>query len=386
MHTNVFSRPVRPAALLSVTALAIGVALAAGPASAVPAQENSGSTGKATAVAARADLNVSVKGVGNVPVKKSLNNLSAPGDAQQTLLTAEVNGVSKGQPTTLVKAEVAHSSVKADAHRSVGNVKLVGVRAFAAGLPAKPLLSADLLTATASCEAGKKPTAKAALADNVTVLGKPVTVKASGEQHVEVAGVGTVDLWLENATTTDSMGTATALRLKYAVSPAKLDVVKTSGEIVLAEATCTLPNGSASAGGGGSNGDGSNGDGSNGGGSNGDGSNGDGSNGGGSNGGGSNGDGSNGGGSNGDGSGSGVGEGSSSDDRSSGESAGSRGDENADSAGSQVSTQTGEDGGNLAETGGNSATPVIAGVGGALVLGGAAAVYMVRRRRTTQNN
>lgn len=49
-------------------------------------------------------------------------------------------------------------------------------------------------------------------------------------------------------------------------------------------------------------------------------------------------------------------------------------------------TQTGDDGLNLAETGGNSATPVIAGVGGALILGGAAAVYLMRRRRTTQNN
>ncbi|MDQ1051807.1 SCO1860 family LAETG-anchored protein [Streptomyces sp. V4I2] len=340
--------PARPAALLSVSALAIGGALAAGPAYAVPADEHSGSAGKATAVAARADLGISVEGVGDVAVKKALSDLSAPGDAQQTLLTAEVNGANKGQPTTLVKAKVAHSSVTADAHRSVGDVKLVGLRAYAPGLPDNPLLSADLLTATASCETGKKPTAKAALADNVTVLGKPIPVNGPGDQHVEVPGVGTVDLVLENATTTDSTGAATALRLKYTVTPAKLGVVKASGEIVLAEATCAMPSAS-----------------------------------------GADHDGSDGNGSHGDGSGSGVAEGGSSDGQSSAESAGSKsaeGAENAVAAGNQPNTQTGDDGLNLAETGGNSATPVIAGAGGALILGGAAAVYLMRRRRTTQNN
>ncbi|MEU6184279.1 SCO1860 family LAETG-anchored protein [Streptomyces coeruleorubidus] len=345
--------PARPAALLSVSALAIGGALAVGPAFAVPAHEHSGSTGKATAAAARADLKVSIEGVGDVPVKKSLNELSAPGDAQQTLLTAKVNGVNNGQSTTLVKAKVAHSSVKADAHRSVGDVKLVGVRAYAPGLPANPLLTADLLKATASCQAGKKPAAKAALADNVTVLGKSVPVNGPGDQHVEVPGVGTVDLVLENATTTDSTGAATALRLKYTVAPAKLGVAKASGEIVLAEASCAMP-GASGADHDGSNGDGSDSDGSNG-----------------------------------DGSGSGAGEGGSSDGQSSGESVdskGAEGAENADAAGNQPKTQSGDDGLNLAETGGNSATPVIAGVGGALILGGAAAVYMMRRRRAAQND
>ncbi|PNG16883.1 SCO1860 family LAETG-anchored protein [Streptomyces cahuitamycinicus] len=339
--------PARSAALLSVSALAIGGALAVGPAYAVPADEYSGSTGKATAATARADLKVAVEGVGDVPVKKSLNDLSAPGDAQQTLLTAEVNGVNKGQPTTLVKAKVAHSSVKADAHWSVGHAKLVGVRAYAPGLPTNPLLAADLVKATASCETGKKPTAKAALADNVTVLGKPVPVNGPGDQHVEVPGVGTVDLVLENETTTDSTGAATALRLKYTVTPAKLGVVKASGEIVLAEATCAMPGAS------GADHDGSDSDGASG-----------------------------------DGSGSGA-EGGSSDDQSAAESAdpkSAQDTENAIAAGNQPNTQTGDDGLNLAETGGNAATPVIAGAGGALILGGAAAVYLMRRRRTTQNN
>ncbi|WP_370270253.1 choice-of-anchor P family protein [Streptomyces sp. V4I8] len=361
--------PARPAVLLSVSALVIGGALVVGPAYAAPGGERSGSTGKATAVAARADLDVLVDGVGDVPVKKALGDLSAPGDAQQTVLTAKVNGVNKGQPTTLVKAEVAHSSVKADAHRSVGDVRLVRVRVYAPGLPANPLLSADLLKATASCETGKKPTAKAALADNVTVLGKPVPVNGPDDQHIEVPGVGTVDLVLENATTTDSTSAATALRLKYTVTPAKLGVVKASGDIVLAEATCAIPDNSGAA----RDGSGS------------DGSHGAGSDGAGSDGAGSDGAGSDGDGSDGDGSGSGAEDGSS-DGQSAGEPADSTDAENADAAGNQASTQTGNNGMNLAETGGNSATPFIAGTGGALLLGGAATMYLIRRRRTTQNN
>jgi LPXTG-motif cell wall-anchored protein len=323
LYTNIFSVPARPAALLGASALVIGGALVAGPAHAVPADGHSGSTGKATAVAARADLDVSVKGIGDVPVQAVLSDVSAPEDSQQTLLTAKVKGMNKNKPVTLVKAKVADSSAKANAQRSVGEVKLVSVRVYAPGLPANPLLSADLLTATALCEAGKKPTAKAKLAENVSVLGKPVTVNGPGDQHVKVPGIGTVDLVLEDATTTDSTGAATALRLKYAVNPTALGVAKASGEIVLAQATCAMP-GSSDEGGT---------------------------------------------------------EGNSTD----GQSAGSNGAEDGGSTGNQPGTQTGDGGENLAETGGNSATPVIAGVGGALVLGGAG-MYLIRRRKAAQDN
>ncbi|MGP3983079.1 SCO1860 family LAETG-anchored protein [Streptomyces sp. KR80] len=325
--------PARPAALLGAAALVVSGALSAGPAYAAPTEERSAATGKATAVAARADLDVSVNGVGTVPVKAALNDVSAPEDAERTLLTAEVNGANKGQPLTLVKAEVARASAKGNAQRSVGDVKLVGVRAYAPGLSATPLLSADVLQATASCEKGKKPTAKAALADKVSVLGTPVTVDGPGSQHVAVPGVGTVDLVLEEASTTDSMGAATALRLTYTVNPAAIGVVKASGEIVLAEATCTMPGGSGATDGG--------------------------SDGGGSDGG-------------------------TTDGQSSGGS-GSNGGEGDDSGGNQPGTQTGDGGGDLAETGSSSATPIIAGVGGALVLAGGA-MYLIRRRSTGQKS
>jgi LPXTG-motif cell wall-anchored protein len=393
LYSNVFGLPARHAALLGTSALVIGSALAVGPAHATSSGDGSGAAGKATAVAARADLDVSVADGGNVSVETALNEVSAPGEAEETLLTAKVNGAHGDRAVTLVKAKVAHAAAKADARRSVGRTKLVGVRAYAPGLPTNPLLSADLLKAGASCVAGEKPVAKAALADRVTVLGQPVTINAPGSQQVEVPGVGTVKLELEHRTTTDSTAAATALRLKYSVNPGSLGVVKTTGEIVLAEATCTTPDGSGGTdGGSGDGGSDSEGSSSGSSGSGGSGSGGsDGSDNGGSgdsgSGGGDSGNGGNSGGDSGGtategngGSGGTATEGSATDGQSDGTAAGSDSDaEGADSDDNEPTTQSGSDGENLAETGGSSATPLIAGVGAALVLGGAA-TYLIRRR------
>lgn len=304
LYTHVFGLRARRAALLGAATLMVGGAISV-PAHAAPADGQAGSTGKASAAAARADLNVSVANAARVPVKASLNAVSAPKKAEKTLLTAEVNGAHNNQPVKLIQADVAHSGATANAQRSVGHVKLADVRAFTPGLPGKPLLSADLLTATASCKPGEKPTASSDVA-KVSVLGKPVTVNGPGLKKVELPGLGSVDVNLEEETTTDSTGAATALKLSYEVNPAKLNVVKATGEIVLSEATCEAPKGD----GGGTGGSGSSGG----------------------------------------------------------------------SGGNEPGPQTGDDGkDDLAETGGSSATPIIAGVGALLVAGGGA-MYLVRRR------
>ena len=296
---HVLSSRARRAALLGTAALLVGGAMISAPAHAAPADGHSGSTGKATAVAARADLNVSVLDAAKVPVRASLNSVSAPQNADRTLLTAQVKGANKGQPVTLVQADVARSGAKAGAERSIGHVKLAGVKAFAPGLPAKPLVSADLLTATALCKADRKPTAEADL-ENVSVLGKPVEIGELGAKKVvELPGVGSVDITLEQETTEAASGAATALKLSYEVNPAKLNIVKAAGEIVLSEATCDAPKGDGGAGG--------------------------------------------------------------------------------NDPGPQTGGGDGGDGGGLAETGGNSATPVIAGVGALLVVGGGT-MYLMRRR------
>ncbi|OEU86994.1 hypothetical protein DB35_25825 [Streptomyces abyssalis] len=253
MITHVLSSRARRSVLLSAATVMVGGAMVSVPAHAASADGHSDSTGNATAVAARADLQVSVADAAKVPVKASLNSVSAPEDAEETLLSAEVKGANKGQPLKLVQADVARSGAKADARRSTGHVKLAGLRAFAPGLLGKPLVSADLLTATATCKAGEKPMAKADL-ENVSVLGKPVTVNGVGSQQVKVPGVGTVDVALEQETTKAASGAATALKLSYEVNPAKLNIVKAAGEIVLSEATCRTPAGGGEEGTGGTGG------------------------------------------------------------------------------------------------------------------------------------
>ncbi|NLU74153.1 LPXTG cell wall anchor domain-containing protein [Streptomyces sp. HNM0575] len=285
----------------------VGGAMVTVPAHAAPVDGHSQSNGKATATAARADLDVSVANAAKVPVRASLNDVQAPQNAEKKLLTAEVNGANKGQPIRLVQADIARSRAKAGADRSSGHVKLVGLKAFAPGLPGTPLVSADLLTATAACAAGEKPVAKADL-ENVTVLGKPVKVDGVGSQQIKLPGLGDVNVSVEQETTKTASGAATALKLSYELNPGKLNVVKASGDVVLSEATCETPKG--------------------------------------------------------DGGGTGGG-------------------------GNEPGPQTGGgDGGSddgLAETGGNSATPIIAGVGALLVAGGGA-MYLVRRRSARSNS
>lgn len=303
---HVLGSRARRSALLGAATVMVGGAMVTVPAHAAPADGHSQTNGRATATAARADLDVSVANAAKVPVRASLNAVSAPQNAEKKLLTAEVNGANKGQPIRLVQADVARSKAKAGADRSTGHVKLVGLKAFAPGLPGNPLVSADLLTATASCAAGEKPVAKADL-ENVTVLGKPVKVDGVGSQQIKVPGLGDVDIAVEQETTKTASGAATALKLSYELNPAKLNIVKAAGDIVLSEATCETPKG----------------------------------------------DGGNGGGGNEPGPQTGGGDGGSDD--------------------------------GLAETGGNSATPIIAGVGALLVAGGGA-MYLVRRRNARSSS
>lgn len=310
MITHVFGSRARRSALLGAATVMVGGAMVSSvPAHAAPADGHSASTGKASAAAARADLEVSVADAAKVPVNASLNSVSAPENAQKKLLTAKVDGANKGQPLKLVQADVARSGAKADEQRSSGNVKLVGLQAFAPGLLGKPLVSADLLTADATCKAGEKPTAEADL-KNVSVLGKPVEVGVANQQ-VKVAGVGTVDITLEQETTKTASSAATALKLSYEVNPANLNIVKAAGEIVLSEATCSTPKGGG-------------------------------------------------------------------DQETGGTSGGTGGNEpGPETGGGDGGGDGGDDG--LAETGGSSVTPYIAGAGALLVAGGGA-LYLIRRR------
>ncbi|WP_431948658.1 SCO1860 family LAETG-anchored protein [Actinacidiphila sp. bgisy167] len=258
----------RPAAALGAAVAMAAGALALGPAS--PAAATGGtnsSSGKAGAVVLRTDLDVSLlrKSV-DVPLTLTLNEVHAPASADETALTATLDGVDHGRPFSVLRAEVATARATADRRKAEGFAKLVKARVNLPGLPLLGLIKADLISARATCEAGRRPVADVELPGHVVVLGKRVDVSAGGPTRVEVPGVGEVRLELAERTVTSRGAAATALELSVEVNPLKLGVAEVSGTVTLAEATCETPRRGGHGGGGGDHGGGDNG-GSSGGGS-----------------------------------------------------------------------------------------------------------------------
>ena len=201
-----------------------------------------GDHGRADAVVLRTGLDVSLLGkTVNVPLEVALNEVHAPQSAEKTALTAELSGVDNGRPFSVLNAQVAQAKATADAHKAEGSTTLAQAKVHLPGLPLLPLLEVEKVTATALCEAGKKPVAEANVLGQVTVLGKRVTLTAGGTTQVRVDGVGEVTLDLSKRHTTTSTAAATALELKVAVDPLKLGVAEVDGTVTLAGATCERP-------------------------------------------------------------------------------------------------------------------------------------------------
>ncbi|MGW7318238.1 SCO1860 family LAETG-anchored protein [Streptomyces sp. NPDC054865] len=240
MNSNTFRMPaVALLAAGAVVLLTAPPALAAGGA-------GGGGEGSSGAVVLRAGLDVSLlnKTV-HVPLKTTLNEVSAPETAQKTALTVTLDGVEQGKPVSVLKADVATAKATADKNRAEAEANLAKARVHVPGLPALSLVEVEKVTSKAVCEAGRKPVATSNILGTVTALGKKVTLSAGGPTRVDVPGVGSVTLQLSSTGTTSSTAAATALRLKVLVNPLDLNVARVEGEIVLAEAHCTSPAGSA---------------------------------------------------------------------------------------------------------------------------------------------
>ncbi|NBE54199.1 SCO1860 family LAETG-anchored protein [Streptomyces boluensis] len=242
MNSNTFRTPAphlrRIAATVAATALAAGPAALVG---AVPAHATGGD-GKASAVVLRAGLDVSLlnKAV-QVPVRTSLNEVSAPATARKTALTVDVEGVDQGRPFSMVHANVATAKATADRHGAQARTHLARARVQLPGLPALPLIELENVTSKAVCVAGERPVADADVVGSVTVLGKKVTLTAGGPTRIEVPGVGEVRLDLAKTHTTSRTAAASALELKVSVNPLKLNVAEVEGLVTLAGATCEAP-------------------------------------------------------------------------------------------------------------------------------------------------
>ncbi|MFI5621051.1 SCO1860 family LAETG-anchored protein [Streptomyces sp. NPDC051567] len=239
MNSHTFRMPV--AALLATGAVAL---LAAPPAFATGG--GAVREGRSSAVVLRAALDVSLlnKAV-HIPLKTTLNEVSAPASAEKTALTVTLDGVEQGRPVSVLRADVATSRASADKNRAEAEANLARARVHVPGLPGLSLVEVEKVTSKAVCEAGRKPVATSNVLGSVTALGKKVTLSAGGPTRVEVPGVGLVSLELSGTETTSTTAAAAALRLKVSVNPLDLNVARVEGEIVLAEARCESPAGPA---------------------------------------------------------------------------------------------------------------------------------------------
>ncbi|OEJ31436.1 SCO1860 family LAETG-anchored protein [Streptomyces subrutilus] len=236
MNSNTFRMP---AAVLVATGAA---ALLTAPPAFATGGGGAGGEGKAGAVVLRAGLDVGLlnKTV-HIPLKTTLNEVSAPATAEKTALTVTLDGVEGGKPVSVLRADVATSKATADKTRAEAEANLAKARVHVPGLPALSLIEVEKVTSKAVCEAGKQPVATSNVLGTVTALGKRVTLSAGGPTKVEVPGVGLVSLELSGTQTTSTTAAAAALRLKVSVNPLKLNVAEVEGEIVLAEAHCESP-------------------------------------------------------------------------------------------------------------------------------------------------
>ncbi|MEU0787855.1 SCO1860 family LAETG-anchored protein [Streptomyces sp. NPDC006173] len=231
-----------PARRFAVTAAA--TVLAAGPTALAGAGSAHATTdqGRASAVVLRTGLDVSLlnKTV-NVPLAVSLNEVQAPRSAEKTALTAQLDGVDRGRPFSVLRADVASAKATVADGRAEGSTRLAHAAVHVPGLPLLSLIELEAVSSKATCEVGKKPVATANLLGSVNVLGKKVTLTAGGPTEVKVPGVGEVRLDLSKTETTTRTAAASALELKVSINPLKLNVAEVEGTLTLAGATCETP-------------------------------------------------------------------------------------------------------------------------------------------------
>ncbi|CAL9289603.1 SCO1860 family LAETG-anchored protein [Streptomyces griseoincarnatus] len=239
MYTINFRTPARRWSVAAVACAftAVPVALAG----AAPAYATEGH-GHASASVLRTDLDVSLlnKSV-QVPLTVSLNEVEAPNSARKTALTATLDGVDRGRPFSVLRAEVADAVATVEGNRAEASTTLADARLQVPGLPLLSLVELEAVGSKAVCESGRTPHASVTLPAAVTVLGKRVSLSAGGPTHVDVPGVGSVRLDLSTTGTTSSTAAATALKLEVSVNPAKLNVAEVEGRVTLAESRCETP-------------------------------------------------------------------------------------------------------------------------------------------------
>ncbi|MEW1754272.1 SCO1860 family LAETG-anchored protein [Streptomyces angustmyceticus] len=234
--------PRRLATTVVATALTAGPVLLLG---AVPAHATGAhgpARGTADAVVLRTGLNVGLlHKTLDVPLNTSLNEVHAPASASKTALTVRLDGIDHGRPFSVLRADVATARATTGHGRTEGYAHLVRAKVHVPGLVLRSLIEVQQVTAKAVCEAGERPRAEANVLGDVLVLGKRVRLTAGGTTEVEVPGVGEVRLDLSRKNVQSKSAAATALDLKVSLNPLKLGVAEVRGGVTLARAACTAP-------------------------------------------------------------------------------------------------------------------------------------------------
>ncbi|MFC8718429.1 SCO1860 family LAETG-anchored protein [Kitasatospora sp. NPDC057198] len=225
---------------LAVSALTVGLPLS--PASAADAGAGTpAKPGKASAVTAELALDVTLLNTVNVPVDVALNKVESPAQRDGAMLTAKVDGVDGGRPVTLVKAEVGKSVTRVDDKLATASVKLVDADVHVPGLPLTTLLGLEAMSTEVSCPVDGTPTANVVAPAKLTVLGRSVTVGLNSPTHVDVPGIGSVDVEFSKKAVTTSTAAASALQVKVALNPLDLNVAKVDGTVTVASVSCEKP-------------------------------------------------------------------------------------------------------------------------------------------------
>ncbi|MFI2609885.1 SCO1860 family LAETG-anchored protein [Kitasatospora sp. NPDC018619] len=231
----------------AATAVVAGSLLTAAPvhaagAAAPTAAPTAGAPGKARAVTAELNLDVSLlnKAV-DVPVNIALNKVESPAQRDGSILTATVAGVDQTGPVELVKADIGKSVTRVDAKGASASVKLVNADVHAPGLPATALLGLEAMSAEATCPVDGQPTADVVAPVRLSVLGKPVTIGLYGPTTVDVPLIGSVSVEFSKKTVTTTTAAASALEVQVEVNPLNLNVAKVAGKVTVASVSCEKP-------------------------------------------------------------------------------------------------------------------------------------------------
>ena len=217
-----------------------------------PAHADGSGWGTASATTAGLSLDVKlINGAVDVPVDLTLNAVHAPKSVDGSMLTTTIGGVDQGKQLTLLDATLGHSAATVDKHGAHAEVDLVKANISLPGLLTQ-LVGLKEVHATADCPVDGRPSADVNILGTLSVLGKGVSLSAAGPTKVSVPGIGIVDLELSKKTVTSTTAAATALELNVHVNPLHLNVAEVTGTVELAAVHCAKGQGSSSGGGTGS--------------------------------------------------------------------------------------------------------------------------------------